>query len=315
MNRQAFILRLNERLETSLSDNVIGIGWSKADNLHNLKEWAPFKAAILNAYPEPYPDGYQNNERALGNVAGSVWRFLVEMQTGDWVVVPAEDGFYVAEISGNAFFDQLHRDEDYAWRRPVKWLTSHAKPRSYASNPLQRRLKARQTCVYATDLLEDIDSSLRGDKPLDVPSIVLKNAYKAVADALHNAINDVGLEKLVERLAASTGAAAAVLPKNSGEPGDADVLATYDLGIGHSNEVIEVAYQVKQHEAESDEEGILQLLQRMEARPSIVRGCFVTTASTISEEAKHMADENNIIVLTEKEIVEWILRAGLGAIS
>lgn len=312
---QAFVLRMNERLAAALQQGHIAVGWSDARNLARLSDWHAFKADLRDAYPAPYPDGYGDNERALGNAAGSLWRFMHDMRVGDVVLSPSSEGFHVAVIEGSPYYDSDGYDQDDCWRRKVCWITRGAVPRNHASNTLQRRLKARQTSVACTDLLDEIRDALVRSKPLTFNDSVIDAARESVANCLHTAISDYGLENVVARLASSGGARATVQPKNVTEAGDVDVIAIYDLKIGNQESTVEVAYQVKQHEGVSDSAGIEQLIERMEQRPSIVRGCFVTTAQSISPEAKRLAVDNEIMVLTEGELVEWVLMAGLQSLA
>ncbi len=308
--QQAFVLRLNERLPAAKQGGVVGVGWCDARDLDKLHDWESFKLILKNA-------GYGDSERALGNAAGSLWRFFVTMRKGDILVIPSPDsGFYLASVEGNVFYDEAGRSSDFAWKRPVRWLNDQPIPRSFARNELQMRMKARQTCVDATDLLMEIRETQQRKTPIDFGDEVLQGAYASVVKALLSALTDRGLEELVRKLAEANGAHSIVLAKNSGRKGDADVLATYDLRIGKQDAKIRVAYQIKQHWNESDSVGIQQLLERMEdSLGEIDRGCFVTTAKEISKEASDLAEKNGIIVLKEKELVEWILMTGLGAFT
>jgi predicted Mrr-cat superfamily restriction endonuclease len=309
-----FVLRLDHRLERSLAESVIGLGWWKADRLPQIDEWAEFKEHIREKYPE-----YQS-EHSLGNAAGSIWRFVKAMKVDDRVIVPVQGAFYVARVDSDAFYEAsgANDDIDYAYRRRVVWETDKNRPvpRSHASGALQRWMKARQTCVEVeSGLGRDLDKAISRKTPLDFGGAVLEAAYEHVALALHDAINDLGLEKIVCRLANASGAHSWIPAKNSGEAGDADIIAQYDLGIAATGATVEVAYQVKQHKGMTDEWGIQQLIKRMEATPSIVRGCLVTTAPTVSNTAKELAEKHDILILTETELVQWVLSVGLGALS
>lgn len=310
--RQAFVLRHGTRLKTALREQVIGFGWSGATDLLDCTDWEALKNSLRR---ECQGEG-GINERALGNAAGSVWRFMRDMRPGDLVVVPVEGGlFHVAKATSTPYYEQSGYNEDFAWRRRAEWLTPSPVLRSFASNELRMRMKAYQTCVNATDLIGDIEAALIRKKPIDFNEEVLKAASACVAVCLKSAVDNSGLEQVVQKLATASGARAVVLPKNSGQPGDVDVMATYDLRIGNQESSINVAYQVKQHEGVTDQEGLKQLLERIEHDPSIVRACFVTTAKDVTPAARALAEESNIIVLAEKELVEWVLMVGLSAIS
>lgn len=306
-SRQAFILRLDHRLDEALERDVVGIGWARAHTLDAASEWDQFKTVLRNAYTEIYA----GQERALGNAAGSIWRFLKDMKECDLVLIPVDRGFFVGEIRSGAWFEERAAERDFAWRRKVEWRGKKALVRDSADNLLQRRLKARQTCVDATDLLPEIDRAVRNTQHASFSQTILATAASAVADALTRAINDAGLEKLIERLSKAGGATAEIQPKNAGKPGDVDVIATYDLGIGTQAATVRVAYQVKQHEKQSDHYGIQQLLNRMYADDSLDRGCFITTAEFVTDEARVLAENNDILVIKRQELIEWILRTGL----
>ncbi len=309
--RKAFAFRLGHRLSSSLKNDIFGLGWCLAEHLNVEKDWQKFKEIVRSAYPEAYSAG----ERALGNAAGSLWRFIHGMKLEDYVIVPSDEGFYVAEVKGAPFYDAEGCEDDFAWRRKVKWLTKVPVSRTFASNALQMRLKARQTCVDATDLVLDIQEALKREKPVNFTETVIESSYEPVAKALQTAINNYGLEDIIKRLAMSGGARADIQPKQSRLPGDVDVVASYNLSIGWNQEsVVKVGYQAKQHEGVSDEYGVKQLIDRMQSDPSFVRGCFVTTARSITEDARKLADEHNVIVMTQKELVEWVMMVGLGAL-
>lgn len=311
--RKAFAFRLGHRLDDSLKNDIVGLGWCLAENLNKEVDWQKFKEIVRSAYP----DDYSSSERALGNAAGSLWRFIHSMKVGDYVAVPSNDGFYVAEVKGDPFYDLAGCDEkvDFAWRRPVRWLSKAPIQRSFASNGLQMRLKARQTCVDASDLLPDIELAIKRDKPINFTETVIESSYDPVTKALQTAITNYGLEDIIKRLVMAADVRAEIQPKNSGLPGDVDVVASYNLSIGWNQEsIVKVGYQAKQHVGISDENGVKQLIDRMQSDSSFVRGCFVTTAAAITDEARDLAEKHNIIVVKQKELVEWIMMVGLGAL-
>jgi predicted Mrr-cat superfamily restriction endonuclease len=314
-NKNAFVFRLDHRLTVSLRQDVIGLGWYQAEGLDQIKDWIAFKNIVRTAYP----DDYNTNERSLGNAAGSIWRFLKDMKVGDYVVVPTENGFHVAEIKGEPFFDVngANEKDDFAWRRAVRWITPKENPipRNFSSNNLQMRMKARQTCVDASDLLLEIEEALGRKNPVTFTDTLLKTVYEPVSKALRSAVNNYGLEEIVRRLAAASGARAERQATNSGRPGDVDVISYHDLKIGNQAAIVKVCFQVKQHDGVSDEFGISQIIERMRHDPSLDRGYFVTTAPSVSDIGKKLAEDNDITIITEKDLIEWIMMVGLRALG
>ena len=98
----AFVLRQSpggiRALEIiSLPKNVIVNGWSDARGLIEEKDYSKFREIIGESC---YPG--EKTLRKSGYGASTMWRFLNEMRTGDWVVVPDRAGtFYVAKFREN----------------------------------------------------------------------------------------------------------------------------------------------------------------------------------------------------------------------
>lgn len=308
-----FIVRNGERsIDAWRSGRFIAVGWSEALGLDKEPDWHRFKTLIRVAYAPLWPT---MNEQSLALQASSAFQFIRNIGVGDLVIVPIPGAFLAAKVSSDTHFDEGGKETDSTWKHDVEWLTNQPVPRSYCGNALQRRLKVRQTCVNVNGLRTEILEALRRRQPVSFNDVVMAKAFEPVANALINSINDVQLEELVVQLARAAGATAERAPKNSRLPGDVDVVATYDLRIGTEESTIKVAFQVKQHEATTGIAGVKQLVDRMQADPEIVRGYFVTTADDLDTAAQTLADENDIVVIKKKGLVEWILSSGLGVLQ
>lgn len=158
---RAFVLRVSpggvDGVPEALASNEISIGWAKAERLMDLSlDYWQFREVVKEAY---YPEdpGY----RDAGAVAGQLWRFIREMDEGDLVVVPHFGEFYVTKVIGPLIYRREKAEEHSAFRRPVDWLNdAQPIPRSRALAALQSRMKIRQTCADATDLIEEIQDAL-----------------------------------------------------------------------------------------------------------------------------------------------------------
>jgi predicted Mrr-cat superfamily restriction endonuclease len=122
MDQAAFVLRIapggKDKVPEALSADEIIIGWAQAGGLLDpTLKWEEFRETIRRAY---YSE--ELTLRKAGAAAGHMWRFIRDMKTGDFVVVPYGADFFVAEITGPATFDTSKVDDDSAYRRPVKWL-------------------------------------------------------------------------------------------------------------------------------------------------------------------------------------------------
>src|SRR5687767_12823022 len=99
--QQAFVLRIApsgiDRVELSLRDDVIIIGWCAPELLKASLDWKAFREIVRSRF-------YAKDEdlRRAGAAAGHMWRFIREMAVGDLVVVPYGPGFLVCRILGEA---------------------------------------------------------------------------------------------------------------------------------------------------------------------------------------------------------------------
>jgi predicted Mrr-cat superfamily restriction endonuclease len=322
----AFVVRLDTRLEEAFETSTIGIGWEDVRTFHTEMSWQELKAYLESCY------GEQVGARALGNWAGSIWRFFCEMQVGDLAVVPAGDVFHISRISGAPFFEKNDRTGDFKWRRSVEWERRNI-PRSFATNSLQRRLKARQTVIAAGDLLEDIEAARKATRAVSFGDKIEEKVAAEILVQLRSAGNDRDLEDLVLQLTEAQGATARILPKRQDGDGDFDVIARFPLfaapltsrptggseqrAKGGAEEEFVVAYQVKQHEGQTDAHAVRQLLDARDREGSAEqpdRLVVCSTADSFSDEAVALAEAEGVILVCGLDFARWVLHAGLASV-
>ena len=151
-----YVLRMShvkDLIQEGLNSNEIIIGWSDAQDLiNNSHSWLGFRGILYKTYGQS-----GQNYRKAGNSAGSMWRFIREMQIGDLVVIPWQKNFYVAEVTGHPRYDQKYKKYDTAYRREVEWLNDkNPIPKKNLGNLFQAKFKAHQTCTGPFDLFDDI---------------------------------------------------------------------------------------------------------------------------------------------------------------
>jgi predicted Mrr-cat superfamily restriction endonuclease len=327
--QKAFIVRVNPGSKVALEHNVVGIGWSKLTEMNPKWTWGELKRQIKDVYPN-----YEG--RGLGNVAGSIERFCLEsggMKIGDYVLMPVERGFHLGIVkSGVKRCDaDLGKKAPLQWQRDVEWLTKSkgAIPRGCVDNKLEIRLKSRQTCIDASDCIEQINKVLNLESYEVTPfNDRVREKSKEIVKQELNAINDRRLEKLISALCVNAGGK--VLAKKDPKPGDADVQAEYPVMVGNQKYVVRVLYQAKKHSGTSNDHGIRQLINRIkslsedegEKDRNIIayKGCLVTTASSVTVEAEMKAadvsaEQLEIDILTLDDLADWILDAGLSDLN
>jgi hypothetical protein len=335
--KNAFIVRVKKGQNVALEKNVIGIGWGKVEGMDSFAaeklSWGALKKRISSAYPNL-------TGRSLGNVAGSIERFCMENQSadpsmsiGDYVLMPTGDSFHIGIVKSKVkkCTEEWVQGTYLQWQREVEWLTKSrgAIPRGAVHNDLEIRLKARQTCIDASDRLKFIDEILAKDDWTTPPfrDLVKSNARDAVKKSL-TAINDSKLEALISALCKDAGAK--VLPKNDSTLGDADVQADYPVYVGNTKYLVRVLYQAKKHTGTTSSSGVSQLIDRIKTLNEegngkdfniiAYKGCLVTTADEVTNEATEIAagtpdDELVIDIITLDKLVDWILDAGLSDLN
>lgn len=304
----AYMLRMFDKwLQEALDSNVIIIGWSCAEGLiGNEDNWEAFRDKVKQGcYPED-PDF-----RRAGHGAKQMWRFIKDMQEGDLVVVPHGGGFYVAEVTGPARYEESKAPEDTAYRRDVKWLNGKKPiPRRIAPSPLQLRMRTRATTADASDLLLEIKACLDvGPEPPTWRNDLRQKLIATVLEEMRGGrIENYGFEYLVCKVLKGLGADTARVISRRNDRG-ADIVATFKVAGGLLP--LKVAVQVKHYRAEPPvgEQIIKQLIRGIEAE-SADRGMLVTSGA-IAEEAERFAqayyEESGIQI----ELVDGELLAGI----
>ena len=291
-DQQAFIFRIApskiDRVSEALETNTLIIGWADATGLldQNLEKNA-FREIIRSAH-------YPNDEtlHRAGAATGHMWRFIREMENGDWVVVPHGDAFYIAEVTGAAFFDPIRQDEDSVYRRPVKWLNNKQSiPRSHAKAALISRMKIQGTSALASDLLDDIKECLAVVNSGRVPTFHKNLQSRLVAQTLEELrtghLDSFKFEHLIRDVLEAIGAKEAKVISRQKDMG-VDVVATFFVADTFP---IIVAVQAKHWKPDPpvQRDVIDKLVSGMEAEDADL-GMVITTG-TFSDDAEKAVTE------------------------
>ena len=84
------------------------------------------------------------------------------MRPGALLVIPRGQCIYLAEVKGDADYDEAKVKEDTAYFRAARWLNPK-RPFERAKTPesVQAKMRLWQTCIDATDILPDLQSLCR----------------------------------------------------------------------------------------------------------------------------------------------------------
>ncbi|MBX3429983.1 MAG: restriction endonuclease [Hyphomonadaceae bacterium] len=308
----AWVLRIApsriDRLPLALETDQLIIGWADPDLTDPKLTWADFVDRLKAAYD------YDNQQ--AGSATGNMMRFLREMREGDLVAVPAgAKQFRVAEVAGPATYDKNDIANDTAYRRPCKWLNGKQPiARIRASSALQSRLKARQTCVAATDLIADLRRVL-DDTASGVTRTFLTDLREATLVQLQSPsshLNEREFEHLVRDIFLRLGASRADITPRQMDKGD-DIVATFKrLGIT-------IVAQVKYHRDPSwktGDDSLEQLISGMDARDADM-GWLVTCGEfdfDVAERGRDLAARGKRIRFVDgAELAALLLDAGAGS--
>ena len=302
--KQGFVLRIAPsgipRVEEALQSNTLIIGWAEAKGLLNdALEWDEFREIV----------GGDVDLRKAGRAAGNMWRFVREMKVGDLVVVPCGPKFYVGKVSGPAFYDDTKVEEDTAYRRPVVWLNNkQCIPRSTAKSALLSRMKAYNTCVGATDLVDQIEECLdiagRGEKPSFEKDLQDRLVGEALDELRSGRMENFGFERLVESVLRRLGAVETkVVPRR--EDKGIDIYATF-LVAGTFRQVVGIQAKHFQPKPPIGTDVVRELIRGIEEGQETVTLGMIVTSGTFSDDAapkaKAYEEENGIpIALVDGE--------------
>lgn len=273
----------------------------------------------------------------------SLRRFLCEMKTGDYILVPSPYTFSIYEIIGNKPFSNesldtaglcdvwenpvslkndgyLHSEDKenriidlgFYWEvKPVEVNISRAE---YADQALISRMKSRQTTLNINDLEKNIQEAIQmfeKKSPINLHNLAIEKATGTLLDLIREKIDADKFEELVRKYMLRIGADDAIIPgKNNSEEGDADVIAYF--------EPIKTAIliQVKKHTDNTDSWAVNQITAYRKNNTSLLVDYskllwIISTCDDFTKDAKDKARGENVRLINGRMFTEMLLDAGL----
>lgn len=138
------------------------IGWSAMGDLTPIKTKDELNAKHQEVYPEL-------NAKAKGQNVGQIWRFINEMQIGDYVVFADGDLCHIGRIESDYYFDNNsypNQSDDYLNVRDVKWLKTNIK-RSDLSKSFHQSLTTAMSVWGLNDYKSVVYELLNGTYVID----------------------------------------------------------------------------------------------------------------------------------------------------
>ena len=186
-NHSVYGMHIKLQNDALSDDNPhVCIGWSGMGDLSDITT----KDDLASKYDATWSDV---KPRKKGQDVGQVWRFIKEMQTGDYVVFSCGDTCHIGRITSDYYFDDTANENqhpDYTNIRDVEWLKKDIR-KSDLSQALQNSLGAAmsvfglndyKSAIYA--LLNDTyvkDEVIDGE---DVSEVITEEDIKKILPAL-----------------------------------------------------------------------------------------------------------------------------------
>jgi len=171
-----------------LEKNVIGIGWKELGNLTNIPPSRDgFKNVIVSLF-----EGM--TKQAVASAAGMPFRFLHEMQIGDYVIHPSKmtREINIGIIESDYFYND--KEPEYAQQRKVKWIK--VLPRTSFSQGALYELGSAMTLFsirnYADEFLAALDKNFKAkDIAIDENEFIASSS-----EEIEESTNDFILKEL-----------------------------------------------------------------------------------------------------------------------
>lgn len=177
-----------------LHSNVIAIGWRRFGDLRAVK---PTREAFKKHFQDAYPDA---KEGSIPTSAGMLYRFLHEVQIGDYVVFPSKSNrqINIGVIEGDYTFKE--ENVKYVQCRKVRWL-KHLPRTAFSQGALYEVGSALAFFMvknYADEFLAALDKSFK--KNAITSSNVEDESVGATAEEIVDTTKDFILKELSRQL-------------------------------------------------------------------------------------------------------------------
>lgn len=285
-----------------LQDNVIAIGWPDIGDLSKL---AASREAFKKHYISVYPEA---KKQSVANSAGMLFRFVHEIQIGDYIVFPSKSNrmINIGEIVGDYFCDTT--EHEYVQKRKVKWI-KHL-PRMFFSQgalyEVGSALSFFMVKNYADEYLAALGKNFK--KASDAGTVddetigatadeIIENTKDFILKELSKNLKGYDLELFVADLLRAMGYRTKVSP-HGGDNG-VDIIAYKDELPPR------IVVQVKSQDSDIKESTIQSLRGTMKEGDY---GLFVTLSNYTKNAGKYLEDTPIIRGINGTELVDLILK-------
>jgi len=303
-------------------------------------------------------NAWENFEKIVHNIWGrkprnrhDLWRFVAEMNPGDWVIVPSWGCFLPYRIKSIAIpITQVQIENLSNWHKVPVQMTNRGITRGeqpgyydigflievelidcelpkisrvdYADAALSSRLKYRGTTISCNNITESVITAITSAKekrPINLHSQILDASQDLIWKLICEQLVPDKLETLIQWYFQQMGASSVEIPaKNeSGKEGDGDIVATFP-------QLRTVYYvQAKHHKLDSytNEWAIEQIANYTEHKNNISDDDYtrvswvITTAECYTDEAIKRAANLNVQLINGADLARLLLETGISGLD
>ncbi|WP_180230902.1 restriction endonuclease [Bacillus toyonensis] len=288
--------------QQTAGNGIVAIGWPGIGNLSSISKREEVKTAVEGKH--------LYSAKALGQKVGVIYRFVCEINIGDYVLVPDGGFVHIGRIASDYKYDSSvdNDHEGYPHQRCVEWLyDKRAIPRKVLTGRLFDSLKGRKT-LFSTHF-DDINEIVtkKGHYFTQQTDVEIKKEYlKKLKSGGLNGVNSNSFENAVCILLSQFFPGLSRLSTTNSQVGDTDLYAELPGGV-----IVRV--QVKHFYANSGPLGewvVDQLANSMD----IGENGIIVTSGTIDAKAealaqRYTAEKNkNIGFINGQEFVDLLFQ-------
>lgn len=282
-----------------LNGNVIAIGWREMGDLSAL---SPTRDAFRDKYVDVYPDAKKGS---IGTGVGMLYRFLYEIQVGDYIVFPSKIDrmINIGKVEGDYQF--VSDAVEYVQQRKVRWL-KHLPRTAFSQGALYEVGSALTLFAvknYPDEFLHALEKGFR-KTPQEIDESVgptaddiIESTKDFILKEISRQLKGYDLEEFVADLLRAMGYRTTVSPRG----GDSGI----DITAYKDELPPRILVQVKSQDGDIKEATIQSLKGAMREGDY---GLFITLSNYTKNAKKYLDNTPIIRGINGTELVELVLK-------
>jgi restriction system protein len=290
-----------------LKQNVISLGWHEIGDLKTLKGT---REAFKERYAAVYAEAAKAKPGTVPTSAGQLYRFLHEMQEGDFVAYPSKKSklVHLGRIVGSYKYDESG-EPHYPQRRSVVWLK--AIPRSHFSQGALYEIGSALSVFVVKNYADEFWTAIEGTQPPPLVPVAKDETVAEISQDIEETTRDFVLKVLAQQTKGHPFAhfVASLLQtmgyrtrvSAEGPDGGIDIVAHKDE-LGFEPPIIKV--QCKSTEGSIGDPAISQLYGKVAPNEF---GLFVTLGYFTNQAIQFARGKSNLRLVDGDDLVELVL--------